>query len=145
LDRHLGELARRDLLRLGVDQFEPEGRPGGDAVRVEHPDREVGQHAAVDEGDILAPNFHRERLEEDRDAHTHPDRIGDLEAVRILPEDLRVPRQEEQLMVVTSETTTCNRYIHRGSVSPATLRSPKWATPFSARRSPIHRWKAAPS
>src|SRR4051812_16669935 len=71
-------------------QAKLEGGPARIAVAgVEEPDREVREDPAVDDRGRCAGLNRREldRLEEVRDGHAHPHRIGDLELVRL---DLRI-------------------------------------------------------
>lgn len=94
----LGDPRTECRLRVRLDEQHPERRPGRLAVRVEEPDGEVREHAAVCDQVLGAGERVDEphRLEEERDAHAHPHGERDVEVVRLDPEGPGVVRQDEQ-------------------------------------------------
>ena len=60
--------------------------------------REVAEHAPVDDVHrVVARQLHRDRLEEERNRHAHPDGVGNVQVVRIDSEVLDVLREYEHL------------------------------------------------
>src|SRR5438128_11528256 len=88
------------LLRVGGNELQTKGRPLRLPVGVEDPHREVREHPSVDEDPVPPVRARcRDGLKKDRDAHAHPDGLGNLEIIGLQTEPVRLTREDDQFSI----------------------------------------------